>query len=74
MMPNEYTDASVELSVPVTLVEALGQDNQQVAAAIGGGFIIKKGDVYELKALLKKGLLTVNGAPIPIPLGMTQSP
>jgi uncharacterized protein YdgA (DUF945 family) len=68
------TEASVELSVPVTLVETLGQENPQIAAAVGGGFIRKKGDAYELKALLKKGLLTVNGAPIPIPLGMTQSP
>ena len=64
------TDATVEFSVPAVLVETYGQGNQQIAAAIGGGFLMKKGDAYELKALLKKGLLTVNGAPIPIPLGV----
>lgn len=64
------TDATVELSLPAALIETYGQGNQQIAAAIGGGFLMKKGDAYELKALLKKGLLTVNGAPIPIPLGV----
>lgn len=62
------TEAAVELSVPVALVESLGQGNPQVAAAIGGGYLVRKGDAYELNALLKKGLLTVNGAPIPVPL------
>jgi hypothetical protein len=33
------------------------------------GFLQKNGDVYELAAKYKKGLLTVNGAPMPIPLG-----
>ncbi len=63
------TEASVDLSIPAALVDMAGQSSPQVAAAIGGGFLIPKGDVYELKAQLKKGLATVNGAPIPIPLG-----
>ncbi len=63
------TVASVDLSIPAPLVDMAGQANPQVAAAVGGGFLIRKGDVYELKAQLKKGLATVNGAPIPIPLG-----
>jgi uncharacterized protein YdgA (DUF945 family) len=63
------TEAAMEFSLPAELVETFGQGNPQVAAAIGGGYLVKKGDAYELKALLKKGLLTVNGAPIPIPLG-----
>jgi uncharacterized protein YdgA (DUF945 family) len=32
------------------------------------GFLVKNGDVYELEAAYKKGLLTVNGVPMPIPL------
>jgi uncharacterized protein YdgA (DUF945 family) len=63
------TEAMMEFSVPADLVETYGQGNQQLAAAIGGGYLVRKGDAYELKALLRKGLLTVNGAPIPIPLG-----
>jgi len=37
--------------------------------AIGGGYLVKSGDAYVLAAEMKKGLLTVNGAPIPIPFG-----
>ena len=36
---------------------------------VGGGYLLKRGDAYIMDAQLKKGLLTVNGAPIPIPLG-----
>ena len=64
------TEASVELSVPAELVETFGEGNPQLAAAIGGGYLVRKGDAYRLNAMLRKGLLTVNGAPIPIPLGM----
>lgn len=64
------TEATVEFSVPAELVETIGEGNPQIAAAIGGGYLVKKGGAYELKAILKKGLLTVNGAPIPVPLGV----
>jgi hypothetical protein len=36
---------------------------------VGMGFLRKNGDVYEMRAEYAKGLLTVNGAPMPIPLG-----
>ena len=39
------------------------------AMAIGGGYLVKRGDAYEMNAQMKKGLLTINGAPIPIPFG-----
>ena len=63
------TEASVDLSIPASFVETVAESNPQVAAAIGGGFLVKRGDAYEMQAQLKKGLATVNGAPIPIPLG-----
>jgi hypothetical protein len=63
------TEATLDLSIPATLVETIGQSNPQLGAAIGGGFLVRRGDVYEMKAQLKKGLATVNGAPIPIPVG-----
>lgn len=63
------TEALIDLSLPAALVETMGQDNQQLAMAIGGGFLVRQGDVYVMKARLKKGLATVNGAPIPIPAG-----
>ena len=63
------TEASIDLSVPVALVETYGMGSPQVAMAIGGGYLMRRGDDYVMEARLKKGLLTVNGAPIPIPIG-----
>ncbi len=43
--------------------------NPQAGALVGMGFLRKNGDVYEMRAEYAQGLLTVNGAPMPIPLG-----
>jgi hypothetical protein len=40
----------------------------QMNAAIGMGFLKKNGNVYEMEAAFRNGLLTVNGAPMPIPI------
>jgi uncharacterized protein YdgA (DUF945 family) len=66
------SEASIDLSIPEALVEIVVQDNPQAAMAIAGGFLVKQGSAYEMNAELKKGLLTVNGAPIPIPMGLIQ--
>ena len=63
------SEATLDVSIPATLVETIGQSNPQLGVAIGSGFLVRRGDAYEMKAQLKKGLATVNGAPIPIPLG-----
>ena len=63
------TEASVDLSLPVNMVEAIATDNPQAALLIGGGYLVKRGDFYVAEARMKQGLLTVNGAPIPIPIG-----
>lgn len=64
------TEATIDLSIPVALADLLGADNPQLAMAIGGGYLVRKGDDYVLNAQMKKGLLTINGAPMPIPLGV----
>ena len=64
------TEASIDLSVPAEMIELLADGNPQLALVIGGGYLVRRGDNYVLEARLKKGLLTVNGAPIPIPLGI----
>jgi len=61
-------DATAEISMPTELVEFLITIDPQMNAAIGMGFLRKNGDVYELEAMFQKGLLTVNGAPMPIPI------
>jgi hypothetical protein len=43
--------------------------NPDAGAIVGMGYLRKKGDVYEMHAAYAKGLLTINGAPMPIPLG-----
>ena len=63
------TEASANITVPEALVDMAVQMNPQAGAAVGMGFLIKNGDVYEMEAEYKKGLLTINGAPMPIPLG-----
>jgi uncharacterized protein YdgA (DUF945 family) len=63
------TEASLDISIPVDMVEAVAADNPQAAMLIGGGYLVRRGDAYVTEARLKKGLLTINGAPIPIPLG-----
>ncbi len=62
--------ASADVTVPQGLVDFAMQMNPRAAdAVIGMGYLKQNGDVYEMKARYKKGVLTVNGAPIPIPLG-----
>ncbi len=63
------TEASADISVPEALINMVVHMNPQAGAAVGMGFLQKNGDVYEMKADYKKGLLTINGAPMPIPMG-----
>lgn len=63
------TEANIDISIPEALIDLLVQAEPNAAIAIGGGYLVKRGDAYEMKAQMKKGLLTVNGAPIPLPFG-----
>ena len=63
------TEASANVSVPEALVDMAMQMNPQAGAMVGMGFLQKNGDVYEISAEYKKALLTINGQPMPIPLG-----
>ena len=65
-------DARADLSVPRELVDIVAAQNPQANAAVGMGFLKKNGDVYELHAEFRQGLLKVNGAPVPIPLSGMQ--
>jgi len=59
----------VYISVPEALIQFATSMDPQVGALIGMGVLKKDGNVYVMDAQMKKGLLTVNGAPIPIPMG-----
>lgn len=61
-------DASADISVPAELMDLVTQMNPQAHAAIAMGFLRRKGDAYEMQASIKNGLLTVNGAPMSLPI------
>jgi len=65
-------EASLYVSVPEALVQLAASMDPQAGAIVGLGYLKKEGDVYIMDANMKKGLLTINGAPIPIPLGAFQ--
>lgn len=60
--------ASADVSVPAHLIDTIAEIEPQIRTVVGLGFLKKNGDVYEMEAEYKKGLLTINGAPMPIPL------
>ena len=62
-------DAEADLVVAAEFVDFAMAMNPEAGAIVGMGFLRKNGDVYEMRAEYAKGLLTVNGAPMPIPLG-----
>ena len=64
-----HLDAEADLIVSSEFVDFAMVMNPQAGALVGMGFLRKNGDVYEMRAEYAKGLLTVNGAPMPIPLG-----
>lgn len=61
---------TLDIKVPEALVQLATSMDPQVGAIVGMGYLKKDGDMYIMDADFKKGLLTVNGAPIPIPMGV----
>lgn len=63
-------EGSIFITVPEELVQMATSMDPQAGAVIGMGYLKKDGSVYVMDAQMKKGLLTINGAPVPIPMGM----
>lgn len=66
------TTASAELRIAASLYDYLLQMQPEAANLPAMGIIIRNGDNYEMRAEYASGLITVNGAPLPIPLGMPE--
>ena len=60
--------ASADLRVPAALMDLAQSASPQSGALIAMGILKLEGDSYIVNAQYEKGLLTVNGAPMPIPL------
>jgi len=61
-------DAKLSLSIPAELYDYAVSLDPQISMAAGMGYLRRNGGVYEMEAAFQGGLLTVNGAPMPIPL------
>ena len=59
-------EADAQFEIPEMIADMAMMLSPQAGAV--EGFLRKNGDVYELEAAYKKGLLTVNGVPLPIPI------
>ena len=62
------TVASADVRVSAVLLDSLALLDPELGAAVGMGFLRKEGDNYEMRAAFENGLLTVNGAPLPLPI------
>lgn len=60
-------NATLDVQVPAELMDYAISLDPQVGAAVGMGFLRRNQDVYEMKAAFEDGLLTINGAPMPVP-------
>jgi uncharacterized protein YdgA (DUF945 family) len=61
------TTASADISVPEALVRMGLEMNPEAISLIDMGFLKLDGDIYRMQAEFAGGLLTVNGAPLPMP-------
>ncbi len=61
-------DASADIRLPVDVVNMLTEAYPDMHAIIAMGFLRRKGEYYTIQATFEKGLLTVNGAPMPFPM------
>lgn len=59
-------EADAQFEIPEIIANMAMMMSPQ--AAVVEGFLKKNGDIYELEAAYKKGLLTVNGVPLPMPI------
>lgn len=66
------TTANMNIKVPESLVQFAVGMNPNAGTMIAMGYLKKDGDNYIMDAKFEKGLLTINGAPLPIPLGAFQ--
>jgi len=61
-------DATLDVTLPEDVVDFITAWNNAATAAIGLGYLQKNGTVYEAHVEVSDGVLTINGAPLRIPL------
>jgi hypothetical protein len=61
-------NGSASLSLPKALVDMATQANPELHGVIGLGYLRKRDEFYLMEASFADSVLTINGAPTPIPL------
>jgi hypothetical protein len=64
------TRATLDAQLSMSLFDYLVEVNPQLRSAVAGGFLVRKGDRYEIEAELDSGRLLINGAPMNLPVAM----
>lgn len=61
-------DATLDVAIPEDVMDFISAWNNTARAAVGLGYLQKNGTVYESHVEVSNGVLTINGAPMQIPL------
>lgn len=61
-------DAATKITLPASLVSVAQAMSPEINGLIAMGLLLPDGDNYRMEARFNKGLLTVNGAPLPLPM------
>jgi uncharacterized protein YdgA (DUF945 family) len=61
-------NAAANVRLPIELFDMVEAMNPDAAMLVGMGVFKADGDYYEMRAEYSSGLITINGAPLPIPL------
>jgi hypothetical protein len=61
-------NGKADVELPVALIDAMPDLATQIQPLIATGFLLRDGENYVLRAAYAKGLATINGAPMPIPM------
>lgn len=65
-------DANFDVVLPADFVSLVTEWSPDATMLIGLGYLRRNGDSYEMRAGIKNGVLTINGAPMQIPMNALQ--
>ena len=61
-------EASINLQLPVVLFQLIEAAQPEAGAAVAMGVLVLDGDQYKMELEYAKGLATINGMPMPVPM------
>ena len=61
-------EATINLQLPVVLFQLIEAAQPEAGAAVAMGVLVLEGDQYKMELEYAKGLATINGMPMPVPM------